>query len=330
MLRTLSLLFILLVLPLPMHVQAQSFMIAITPSSGTPGTEVTIRGSGAPARATVDIYLLPWMFNQETGVPCENPSDDWVGTITVTADINGRFTATSRPEKSRPDQIGMSYVAYVGAGYGSSWACFQFTVAQSRTFPETGRTLNGQFLEFWESHGSLGVFGYPITDAQNEVNQDTGGTYYTQWFERNRLELHPENRPPYDIQLGRLGADQLARLGRDWRAEGREAGPRQRCLWFPETGHNVCDYREEVLAQEIVGFKDLWSASPFRFGGTDAYARSLAFWGYPLTTAQMETNSSGDRVLTQWFERARMEWHPDKSDGTVLLCLLGREVKGLP
>ena len=43
----------------------------------------------------------------------------------------------------------------------------------------------------------------------------------------------------------------------------------------------------------------------------------------------METNTSGDRVLTQWFERARFEWHPDQpAEFRVLLGLLGNEVSG--
>jgi uncharacterized protein YkwD len=43
----------------------------------------------------------------------------------------------------------------------------------------------------------------------------------------------------------------------------------------------------------------------------------------------METNQAGDRVLTQWFERARFEWHPDRpAEYRVLLGLLGREFWG--
>src|SRR3712207_8635843 len=49
------------------------------------------------------------------------------------------------------------------------------------------------------------VFGYPLTAAATEVNRDTGQPYLTQWFERNRFELHTENQAPYDVLLGRLG-----------------------------------------------------------------------------------------------------------------------------
>jgi uncharacterized protein YkwD len=33
-----------------------------------------------------------------------------------------------------------------------------------------------------------------------------------QWFERRRMELHPENAPPYDVLLGLLGNELLSRL----------------------------------------------------------------------------------------------------------------------
>src|SRR3712207_8714721 len=38
---------------------------------------------------------------------------------------------------------------------------------------------------------------------------------------------------------------------------------------------------------------------------------ALALFGLPLTAPRVETNSSGDSVLTQWFERARFEYHPN-------------------
>src|SRR3712207_3097854 len=83
--------------------------------------------------------------------------------------------------------------------------------------PGITNCIDGRFREFWEQNGGLSVFGYPITSAADEVNSDTEQTYRTQWFERNRFELHPENTRPYDVLLGRLGNDELRRHGRDWR-----------------------------------------------------------------------------------------------------------------
>src|SRR5690606_33605476 len=52
-------------------------------------------------------------------------------------------------------------------------------------------------------------------------------------------------------------------------------------------------------------------------------------FGYPISQAEMETNADGDTVLTQWFERARFEHHPDhEPQFQVLLGRLGAEVLG--
>ena len=193
----------------------------------------------------------------------------------------------------------------------------------ARCFPETGYCVSGRFRQYWEQNGEIAVFGFPLTPARDERNRDTGQTYLTQWFERNRFESHTENARPYDVLLGRLGDDRLRQLGRDWQAEGRESGPQPACQWFEQTGHNVCDQGNGL------GFKTYWQTHGLEFDGRrgTSEAESLALFGLPLTAPRMETNSSGDTVLTQWFERARFEWHPDKSDEfKVLLGRLGDEV----
>lgn len=188
---------------------------------------------------------------------------------------------------------------------------------------KTEYCLNDPFSGYWENNGGLPVFGYPITAAAPEQNRDTGQTYNTQWVERNRMEVHPENAgTPYEILLGLLGKDRLAQIGRNWQAEPREAGPKAGCLWFEQTGHNVCNNSGNL------GFKTYWETHGLKISGLDNYARSLQLFGLPLTEPKMETNSSGDTVLTQWFERARFEWHPNNPDEyKVLLGLLGKEVR---
>jgi hypothetical protein len=78
-----------------------------------------------------------------------------------------------------------------------------------RCFDAPGITacISDRFREFWEQNGGLQVFGYPITPATMERTADA--TFLTQYFERNRFELHPENARPYDVLLGRLGDDRL-------------------------------------------------------------------------------------------------------------------------
>ena len=56
-------------------------------------------------------------------------------------------------------------------------------------------------------------FGYPLTPARLERGET--GVYVTQWFERARLEWHPENRgTAYEVLQGRLGATLLQGWGR--------------------------------------------------------------------------------------------------------------------
>lgn len=179
------------------------------------------------------------------------------------------------------------------------------------------------FASYWRSNGGLAVFGYPITAAQEEWSNEVHTSLRTQWTERNRLEHHPENPAPYHILLGRMGADRLAQLGRDPLAEGREAGPKPGCLWFEHTGHNVCNQ------DGAAGFRTYWESHGLLDPMLDPYQRSLALFGYPLTEAAMETNPDDGKVyLTQWFERARFEWHPDNPPAyRVLLGLLGNELR---
>ena len=61
----------------------------------------------------------------------------------------------------------------------------------SKTFPETGKTVTGLFLDYWNTHGGLEQQGYPITEAYNEVNDADGQIYITQYFERAQFRVSP-------------------------------------------------------------------------------------------------------------------------------------------
>ncbi|HET9223160.1 MAG TPA: YbaY family lipoprotein, partial [Roseiflexaceae bacterium] len=190
---------------------------------------------------------------------------------------------------------------------------------QPHCFSETGHCVGGRFLEYWQQNGGLAVFGYPISDEMTENG------YTVQYFERQRFELHPENARPYDVLLGRLGDELLRRSGVDWQTQPKVAGPQPGCRFFPETGHNVCN----VMGGPA--FLTYWSTHGLEFDELrgKSYAESLALFGLPLTAPQQETNASGDTVLTQWFERARFEYHPNNPAAyRVLLGRLGAEVMG--
>lgn len=82
---------------------------------------------------------------------------------------------------------------------------------------ETQHTLIGPFLQFWRQGGGLPVFGYPISEPMVEKNADDGKSYTVQYFERTRLEYHPEFKDnPLPVLEGLLGND-LIRDGGWWR-----------------------------------------------------------------------------------------------------------------
>jgi hypothetical protein len=162
----------------------------------------------------------------------------------------------------------------------------QAQTPQQQYFPETRHTVSGEFLDFFNQHGGLKVFGYPIT-----VAFDWQG-HHVQYFQKVRMELHLENAYPYRVQLGLLG-DELG-----YRGQGTGPIPNdQYRRYYPETKH--------ILAYAFLNFYDA-------NGGLDIF-------GYPIT----EFISEGGRIV-QYFQRAKMEWHPELSgDQRVQLGDLG-------
>ncbi|MEN9935280.1 MAG: hypothetical protein RLZZ387_1859 [Chloroflexota bacterium] len=176
--------------------------------------------------------------------------------------------------------------------------------SDARCFTETGYCISGPIRRYWERNGGLPVFGYPIGPLQTEQVEDWSGP--VQWFERDRLEDHTAQG--YGVLAGRLGAEVLERQGRPWvygnEQPGRPTGP---CRYFAQTGYNVCN----------VAFRLYWEQN----GGLERF-------GYPITPVIQET-IEGYSYQVQYFERRRMEYHPEnRVPYDVLLGLLGRDVFG--
>jgi hypothetical protein len=134
---------------------------------------------------------------------------------------------------------------------------------------------------------SLALFGYPLSDEFEQLLED-GRVYTVQYFERARMEYHPEHAgTPYEVLLGQFGRRILAAV------PGAPTAPvppssQPGTIHFPETGHNVGP-----------PFSTFW----LRNGG-------LAVFGYPLSEPFTETLEDGKAYTVQYFERARMERHP--------------------
>lgn len=177
--------------------------------------------------------------------------------------------------------------------------------ADERCFPETGYCISGPIRAYWERNGGLRVFGYPIGALQVETVEGTW-TGPVQWFERDRLEDHSADGQ--GVLAGRLGARVLELQGIDWRALPGDTAIERGCRFFRETQFNVCE-----------PFLSYWE----RNGGLERF-------GYPLTR-QREEDIDGRAYAVQYFERRRMELHPENA-GTpyeVLLGRLGAEVVAL-
>ena len=188
------------------------------------------------------------------------------------------------------------------SGYAASSTPADCVSANSCTFPETGKTVQGRFLNYWNDHGDLMQQGYPISNEVQELNDADGKTYTVQYFERAVFEYHPEHPAPYDVLLSRLGTLRYHEKYPDG-APGQQATTASSSRFFAETGM-------------IVGglFLDYWNDH----GG-------LAQNGYPISEEFTETSDlDGKPYRVQYFERAVFEYHPENQPPyNVLLSQLG-------
>jgi hypothetical protein len=177
-----------------------------------------------------------------------------------------------------------------GAGGGSCYA-------------QTDECIQGRFLEYWTANGGLDINGFPLTGEFRQKLED-GKEYIVQYFERVRLEYHPEVADPqYQVLLGQFGRGILIGVrGAPTARASQETG----ATYFDQTGHNLGP-----------AFGAHWTEN----GG-------LAQFGYPLTELFTQTLEDGKDNQVQYFERARFELHPEASAQRyqVQLGQFGRQI----
>ena len=178
---------------------------------------------------------------------------------------------------------------------GVSVAYAQQPDESCRYFDETKHNVCGKFLEYYDSRGGLEIFGNPISEAY--YNQDL--ELEVQYFQNSRMEYHPTNPEPYQMLLGLLG-DELGYWSPPAPPDKIPMFNNDLHHYFPETGHLL----------EYV-FLDYFRAK----GGLDIF-------GYPRSEYMFK-----DGKMVQYFQRARMEWHPEITTGPQMhLALLGEMV----
>jgi len=154
---------------------------------------------------------------------------------------------------------------------------------------EAAPRVSPQFQRFYDANGGLEIFGMPLSD------EFVADGLRVQYFERARMEWHPEfSGSENEILLGPLG--RALTIGRTF----PQSGPRLGQTYFQQTGYNLGG-----------GFAAFWFAH-----------NGLQLFGYPLSDELQERSAADGQLYTvQYFERARMEWHPER--GGVLLDRLG-------
>ena len=153
--------------------------------------------------------------------------------------------------------------------------------------------IDVRFRTNWDRDGGLRIYGLPLTEPFSTTNGIS-----VQYFERARFEYHPENAgSPYVILLGRLGVE----LGQVQPPVAPPTSTLDLAWYFAPTGHTITPR-----------LRNYWRNQS-----------GLATFGYPIGEAS--TDSTG--TVVQYFERARLEYHPEyaNTENEVLIGLLGAE-----
>ncbi len=164
---------------------------------------------------------------------------------------------------------------------------------RSHHFAATGYTVAGTSLDYWTAHGGVPQLGLPISHTYMERNDADGNTYCVQYFERARLEYHPEQSDPkYRVMLGLVGVEAV-RI----RYPHGISSPTNGDFSIPENDNDLLSY-----------------------GAIHGGVQGL---GYGITGTFDETEADGIQYGVQYYERARLERH---SNEMIVLGLVGSEV----
>ncbi len=154
-----------------------------------------------------------------------------------------------------------------------------------RFVAETGHNLGLAFKTFYDTYGGARIFGLPLT----EVLLDAESGRLVQYFEKVRMELPATQREPAQIELTHIGTlmteDQVGLAFMPLTATPVNDG-----TFFAQTGFKIHRY-----------LFDFWEAH----GGVEIF-------GYPVSREMIDT-SDGTRRLVQYFERTRLEYHPERA-----------------
>ncbi len=81
-------------------------------------------------------------------------------------------------------------------------------------FEETGHSVRSPFREVWQQYGGVPMIGYPLSEAFEVIEPQTGNRRVVQYFERARLEYEPRRgNTPHLVEFGLLSRELFTRWG---------------------------------------------------------------------------------------------------------------------
>ena len=281
--------------------------LTLDPERGPCGSRIVVRGAGLPPGSTVSL-----LGERADGDPRSRTYLSGFLSVAADGSVEAEVQLWCNVDAAdAPDGTQFRIAAVPQRNYGGQFpppsdylASALFTVSSSLPlcFSETGQCVRGRFLAYWLRHGALALNGYPLSEEFEQQLED-GKVYRVQYFERVRMEHHPENAgTPYEVLLGQFGRRILATVPN---APTTPVAPLANARYFRETGHNV--------QGTFVGF---WET----YGG-------LAQFGYPISEEFERRLQNGQVYRVQYFERARFEHHPERqAQYDVVLGQFGRRI----
>jgi hypothetical protein len=165
------------------------------------------------------VFARYWEKNgglEQFGYPITPEVVEQQGNQTYTVQYTERARLEYHPENSPPYDVLLGLLGNTLVEGRLNEAPFQAKPASAQAgtqwFAETRHNVGPPLLGYWQGHGGLPVFGLPRSEAFDEINAADGKTYRVQYFERNRIEHHPENQGTrFEFLLGLLGVEQFTR-----------------------------------------------------------------------------------------------------------------------
>lgn len=187
-------------------------------------------------------------------------------------------------------------------------------------FSQTGHNLAEPFLTFWRDNGRSVFVGDPISEPIVK------GDLTIQYFTKARLEARGDT-----VARGDIGTEYLTNLGialneRPWRPRLLRGSDLDESSTTPYTRLSNITFKDNPDDHTFFAQSGHTLNSSFKLAWENN--GGLSRFGYPISEEFGETSPIDGKVYTtQYFERARFEYHPEISNNySVVLTPIGATI----